>query len=139
MESLTEVAHVSAPPETVWHDLTDAAALAEWFWPPRLEATTVVEPHLRGLWQVTSSAAGMAVQGEVLAADPPRELRLLWRWSGEEHTTDVTITLEPAADASTRVTVRHIGFSSAVERDDLVQGWTDCLDRLVARHAPPGR
>lgn len=135
MESLTEVALVSAPPETVWHDLTDPVALAEWFWPPRFETTTVIEAELRGLWEVSSTVAGMAVQGEVLAIDPPRELRLLWRWSGEEHTTDVTLTLEPAADASTRVTVRHIGFSSAAERDDHIHGWTDCLDRLVARHA----
>ena len=97
MESLTEVALVAAPPETVWHDLTDAVALAEWFWPEGLETTTVVEPELRGLWEVSSTVAGIAVQGEVLAMDAPHELRLLWRWAGEEHTTDVTITLEPAA------------------------------------------
>ena len=86
-----------------------------------------------------SEVADLAVVGTVLAADPPRSLRLAWRWEGEAHSTDVEITLEPAADDATRVSVRHSGFETPEERESHVEGWTNCLDRLVERHAAPGR
>lgn len=134
MHDLTEIALVAAPPETVWKDWTDATRLAEWIWPPRFETTAVVEPVQRGAWTVRSDVAEMAVLGEVLSAVPPGELRLAWRWQGEDHATDVSVSFEPAADDATRLTVHHAGFRTDEERDTHIQGWTDCLDRLVDRY-----
>ena len=134
MFEMIESALVAASVEEVWSDLTDASRLAEWYWPPRLEAEVVVEPVELGRWEVRSRVAGLAVLGRVLAVEPPSRLRLEWRWEGEVHTTDAELTLERAADASTRVIVRHSGFVSADERDNHIEGWSNCLQRLVDRH-----
>lgn len=134
MFEMTESALVAASVNEVWSDLTDAARLAEWFWPPRFETDVVVEPTELGRWQVRSSVVGLAVLGRVLEVEAPTRLRLEWRWEGEEHATDAELTLESAADASTRVTVRHAGFVSAEERESHIEGWSNCLQRLVDRH-----
>ena len=39
---------LSAPPERVWRALTDPAALAAWFWPPRLEPAAEVDLAVGG-------------------------------------------------------------------------------------------
>ncbi|SFS02511.1 Uncharacterized conserved protein YndB, AHSA1/START domain [Microbacterium sp. cf046] len=135
MYELTEEALVAASVDVVWRDFTDPTALAAWIWPPRFETTAAVDPHPQGSWQVRSEVVPMAVLATVLELDAPQELRLAWRWDGEEQSTDVDITLEPAGDDSTRVAVRHSGFETADERDSHVQGWSDCLQRLVHAHS----
>ncbi len=134
MFEMTESALVAASVDTVWSDLTDAARLADWIWPPRFDTEAVVEPAVLGRWEVRSPVAGLAVLGRVLEIDPPARLRLEWRWEGGEHATDAELTLEGAADAATRVTVRHTGFLSAEERESHIEGWSNCLQRLVDRH-----
>lgn len=134
MHELTEEALVAASVDVVWRDFTDAGALAEWFWPARFETTAVVELRELGRWQVRSEPVGIAVEATVLAIDAPRSLRLQWRWEGEPDATDAEITLEPAADAATRVIVRHAGFASAEARTEHIDGWASCLQRLIERH-----
>jgi uncharacterized protein YndB with AHSA1/START domain len=139
MFEMTERALVGARADEVWRDLTDAARLAQWIWPPRFDTVAVVEPTELGRWEVRSSVADLAVRGRVLEIDEPARLRLEWRWEGEEHATDAELTLDRAADAATRVTVRHTGFLSAEERESHVEGWSHCLQRLVDRYGgPPG-
>ncbi|WP_106813662.1 SRPBCC family protein [Microbacterium timonense] len=139
MHELTEEALIAASVDTVWRDFTESHRLAEWFWPPRFEPTAVVEPREWGRWEVRSAPMDMAVEARVLTLAAPRDLRLEWSWAGEESTTGVEITLEAAADAATRVIVRHTGFAGAEERNDHVEGWSSCLQRLVDRHGgPPG-
>lgn len=123
---------VAADPETVWRDWTDATALAEWFWPPRLETVATVD-HEAGTWRVRSDVAGIGATGKVRFWDPPERLELSWRWDGEESKTDVTLDIEPT-DGGTEVRVRQGTFTVDTERDEHVQGWTDCLARLVERH-----
>ena len=134
MFEMTEIAAVAASVDDVWADLTDASRLAVWIWPARFETEAVVEPAQLGRWEARSAAVGLAVLGRVTAIEPPHRLRLEWRWEGEAHATDVELALEDAADASTRVTVRHSGFLSADERASHVEGWTNCLQRLVDRY-----
>lgn len=134
MRELTEEAVVAASVDSVWLDFTRGERLAEWIWPPRFETTAVVELRELGPWEARSEVAGIAVEATVLTFDAPRSLRLAWRWAGEEHSTDVELTLERAADASTRVIVRHTGFVSAEERENHVEGWSNCLQRLVDRY-----
>lgn len=135
MFELTERALVGAPPMTVWNDFTDADSLARWFWPPRVEPRVVVEPVELGRWEVESPVAGIAVQGRIVALEAARSLRLRWQWAGEAAATDVEIKLEATADASTRVIVHQSGFGTAEELQSHIEGWTDCLQRLVERHA----
>jgi uncharacterized protein YndB with AHSA1/START domain len=134
MHELTEEALVAASVEVVWREFTVAGRLEAWFWPPRFETSAVVEARELGRWEVRSVPVDLAVEATVLTLDPPRELRLAWKWAGEEHATDVEIALEQAADAATRVIVRHSGFTSDEERDRHVEGWATCLQRLVDRH-----
>lgn len=134
MRELTEEAVVAASVDSVWLDFTRGERLAEWIWPPRFETTAVVELRELGPWEARSEVAGIAVEATVLTFEAPRALRLAWRWAGEEHSTDVEITLERAADATTRVIVRHTGFVSAEERENHVEGWSHCLQRLVDRY-----
>ncbi|WP_203579179.1 SRPBCC family protein [Microbacterium hibisci] len=139
MHELTEEALVAASVDVTWREFTVAGRLTEWFWPPRFETTAVVELRELGRWEVRSAPADLAVEGQVLTVGAPRTLRLAWRWAGEEHSTDVEITLEAAADASTRVIVRHSGFATQEERDQHIEGWSSCLQRLIDRHGgPPG-
>jgi uncharacterized protein YndB with AHSA1/START domain len=134
MRELIEEALVAASVDVVWLDLTRAERLAEWIWPPRFETTAVVEPRELGRWEVRSDVAGLAVEATVLSVDAPHTLRLAWRWAGEEHSTDAEILLQRAADASTRVRVRHSGFVSDDDRASHVEGWSNCLQRLVDRY-----
>ncbi|WP_314502656.1 SRPBCC family protein [uncultured Microbacterium sp.] len=130
---------MAASRDRVWRDFTDSTAVAEWIWPTRFATTAVTEPVPMGAWEVRSDVVGIAVIGRVLAIDAPRQLRLAWRWDGDEHTSDVEITLKPAADGATRVSVRHTGFQTAQEREEHVEGWSDCLQRLVERYSSPPR
>ena len=134
MLELTEEALVAASVDAVWADLTEAERLAAWIWPPRFETTAVVELRDLGRWHIRSDVADLAVEATVLTVDRPRSLRLAWKWAGEEHSTDVEITLAGAADRATRVIVRHTGFVSDDERASHVEGWSNCLQRLIDRH-----
>jgi len=134
MHELTEEALVAASVDVAWREFTVAGRLAEWFWPPRFETTAVVELRELGRWEVRSVPVDLAVEATVLTFEAPRALRLGWRWAGEEHTTDVEIELQPAADAATRVIVRHSSFATSEERDRHIEGWSTCLQRLVDRH-----
>lgn len=134
MHELTEEALVPASVDAVWADFTDPLLLTQWIWPARFETTAEIDPLPLGRWEVRSASMEMAVLSEILEIDGPRALRLRWQWEGEDHSSDVGITLEPAADA-TRVIVRQSGLRSEEERASHVEGWSHCLQRLVERHA----
>lgn len=134
MFDVTTSAAVAASREEVWHDLTDAGALTQWFWPPRLDPQVELQPEVGGAWIVRSPVAGMAVLGRVLEFSAPTALRLSWRWEGDDPVTEVAITLADSGPV-TRVHVEHAGFATVEQRDDHLVGWHDCLARLVQRHA----
>jgi uncharacterized protein YndB with AHSA1/START domain len=134
MFELTEEAEVSASVEKVWRDWTDAEAVVEWIWPPRFETRATIEPHREGRWEIRSDIAELAVLATVLQVDEPERLRLAWRWDGEEQVTDVEVRFGARGDAATRITVHHAGFETEAERDSHVEGWSNCLQRLVERY-----
>ena len=127
---------LAAPPERVWRALTDPAALAGWFWPERLAPTAEVDLEEGGRFRVASPTAGMAVEGSYVEVEPPRRLVSTWSWDGEDAVTLVTIELAPAG-GGTGLDLVHEGFADERARDDHVQGWTDCLDRLPGWLAAP--
>jgi uncharacterized protein YndB with AHSA1/START domain len=134
MYELTEEAVVAASVDSVWADFTESERVAQWMWPERFETTAVVELFELGRWEVRSDVVDLAVEAKILTFDPPVALRLAWRWAGEDESTDVEIALERTADAATRVIVRHSGFRTAEERATHVEGWSNCLQRLVDRY-----
>lgn len=133
MSDLEVRATVDAEPGIVWQDWTESAALTEWFWPPRLEATATVDREA-GVWRVRSDLAGIGATAKIRTWKAAARLRLTWRWDGEKAKTDVTVDLD-ASGSRTEVRVRQGPFSVDSERDEHQQGWTDCLARLVERHA----
>jgi uncharacterized protein YndB with AHSA1/START domain len=120
---------LTAPPDQVWRALTDPAALAAWFWPERLAPTAEVDMDEGGRYRIASRPADMAVEGTFVEVEAPRRLVCTWSWDGQDAETRVTLGLAPTAEG-TRLDLLHEGFADEPTRDDHMQGWTDCLDRL---------
>ena len=119
----------AAPAAQVWRALTDAAALAAWFWPPQLDPTVEIDARPGAAFRIAGT--GMAVAGTYSAVEPPHRLAFTWRWDGDDEQTTVTMDLADRGDHAA-LTVTHKGFSTASARDDHIVGWSDCLDRLPA-------
>jgi uncharacterized protein YndB with AHSA1/START domain len=120
---------LDAPVDRVWYALTDADAIAGWFWPPRFQTSASVDPRVGGRYRIDGSAAGIAVGGEYLAVDPPHQLCFDWQWDGEAERTVVTVTLRGSGHG-TAMLLQHAGFADEATRDQHDLGWSDCLDRL---------
>ena len=133
-DTLVARATVAADPTTVWQDFTDAEALHGWFWPERLDAVVEVTPEIGGGLRVVSQAIDLGVTGRFREVEEPYRFTTSWQWDGDEDTTDVEVTLV-ADDVGTEVVVTHSANPTEQALADHVAGWTDCLGRLVARHA----
>jgi uncharacterized protein YndB with AHSA1/START domain len=117
------------PPEAVWAQLTDPAAIREW-----LMAPDGFRPELGARFRLktTHLAPGGWIEAEVLELDPPR--RMVWAWATDARTppTSVTFELEPAGHG-TRFRLTHEG-----EIDDeigrlLCDGWPGRIELLRRR------
>lgn len=126
-ESLELNRTFDAPPDAVWRALTDPLAVPGWFWP--FPTTADIDTRPGGRYRLSSSVMGM--EGKVIDSDAPRALAFRWQWVGEDAQTEVRYALTPAGDG-TRLRITHAGFANASTRDDHIQGWSDCLDRLPA-------
>jgi uncharacterized protein YndB with AHSA1/START domain len=122
-------AHLDAAPERVWVALTDAAALAAWYWPASIEPEVRSDPVVGGRFGITAHAAGMGFSGEYLALDPPHRIVQSWRWAGDDRDTRVTIELAPGDGGGTDLAVRH-EVPDAETAEAYRQGWESCLGRL---------
>ncbi len=126
-----------AAPDRVWQALTDPAEIEAWFWPPSLAPKVRCDARPDG--EVRIESAAMAVSGRFREVQAPHRLVFTWTWDGEAPQTLVTIGLSAVDNATaTDLTLTHEGFSDQASRDDHVQGWSDCLDRLPA-HLASGR
>lgn len=128
---------VAAEPDRVYPAFTDSAELAAWFWPAAFNTHYELDARPGGRFRIrTETGPGgenFGVQGEYLELTPPLRIAMTWQWDGADAVTDVAVELADAGEGSTEVTVTHAANPTVQERDDHVQGWTDCLDRL-ARH-----
>jgi uncharacterized protein YndB with AHSA1/START domain len=114
--------HLAHPPAKVWRALTEPEHLAAWF-PTDIEGERAAGAPLRFVFR---NGEGPAIEGEMLACDPPALLEL--RWGDDE-----TLRFELEADgAGTRLTfVNTIGQVGKAARD--AAGWHACLD-VLAHH-----
>jgi uncharacterized protein YndB with AHSA1/START domain len=132
MSGLQIVRTLDAPPEAIWHAFTTAEGLAGWIWPPSWQTVAQVDLRVGGSYRISSLPNGGAVDGEFVEIDRPRRLAQTWQWEGESQRTIVMVALAQSATGGTDLTLEHAGFATDEERDNHVQGWNDCLDRLPA-------
>ncbi len=133
---------VRAAPDKVFEAWTDAGHLSQWWGPrdgrrdfstPRVEVdlrpggafrTCIRSPRGDDYW----------ARGTYSEIDPPRRLAFSHAWENErgEARHERTVTVDFAeTGARTRVAFRIAGFRSLAERDGEIEGWNQCLDRLV--------
>jgi uncharacterized protein YndB with AHSA1/START domain len=106
---------IKATPEQVWQGLTDPEQLAGYGYGGRFE----FDPRPGGVYRVRATdemleAGGpeLMIEGEVLEAEEPRRLVLVWHpLFGEEMSaeppTRMTYELEPGRDGVTKLTLAH--------------------------------
>ena len=132
MSELQIVRTLDAQPESVWQAFTTAKGLAGWIWPESWQAAAEVDLRVGGSYRIASVPNEMAVGGEFVEIDAPRRLVQTWQWEGETDRTIVVVALAPSATGGTDLTLEHGGFATDEDRDNHIQGWNDCLDRLPA-------
>jgi uncharacterized protein YndB with AHSA1/START domain len=122
---------VPASLKRTWSTITEAGQLGSW-WPDlQLDARPgggFVESWINDDGQVTYT------RGRVLVMQPPRLLRLSWADDGWPVDTTVEFELRPGADATTTVTVRHVGWQYMPDGARLAEqhqvGWRRHLENL---------
>ncbi len=131
---------IDAPPERVYHLLTDAEALEIW-----LEAKSQLIPKSgKGYsleWNNTS-AGREVVRGEVLRAELNERLWLSWRLASRPATTRVDIRLHSDEDGHTLLDAQHDGFGQGPTWDEIVDEynrlWRVSFNQLRALAEFPG-
>ncbi|MCU1439511.1 MAG: Activator of Hsp90 ATPase 1 family protein [Rhodoglobus sp.] len=129
MTELRVERELTASPERVWSAFTTAEGLAGWMWPGAWNTTAEVDLRVGGRYRIASEVSGMGVSGEFVSIDEPDRLVQTWRWDGDDEETLVSVTLAPSG-TGTALTIVHERFRTDDDRDNHLQGWNDCLDRL---------
>lgn len=135
--SLTLVRRFKATPERVWEAWTTPEVIALWFGPhhTRVESARVAL-HPGGELNVVlreDNGERHEIQGEYEVIEPPGRLVLSWKWaSTPERISRVTVLLR-AADGGTELTLTHDRFADEATATRHTRGWTESLERLLAR------
>lgn len=120
------------PPNAVWHALTDARAIRQWW----VETDFApVAGHEFFFQDAPQSNWDGRVTGKVLEANAPRKIRFSWNGGGRE--TEVVYELEPTTDG-TRLTLTHSGFkgvSGLFLMTMLRFGWRTFVKKLLPEMA----
>jgi len=135
-EALSLVRELPAPRPSAFRAFVDSDELRAWFWPSRFDVATAVDLREGGGYFLRSEVVGIGVSGRYVEVSAPQSLGFDWTWDGEQLTTSVRLEFEEAG-STTRLRLSHSGFKTPQQRDDHVQGWKDCLDRLEIHLAAP--
>jgi uncharacterized protein YndB with AHSA1/START domain len=135
---------IAAPPETVFHALTDPRELAAWWGSPEMYRTRnwVIDLRVGGRWSAEAGGEGDAqpatVRGEYLEVDPPRVLAYSWEpsWDGFFRTI-VRIELQPSR-GGTLLKLSHTGFAPGASFASHTEGWQRVLTWLKNHVARAG-
>jgi len=126
---------VDAPRSVVFTAFTDPAVLAQWFWPQRFGTRIELDLRPGGAFSIRADGlpAGqeMGVSGTYQDVESPGRLAMSCQWSGESAVSHVAIELSEVSETRTEVVVTHSANPSTADRDGHLQGWRDCLGRLI--------
>ena len=110
------------PPEKVWRAITEPEHLAAWF-PTDIEGERAAGARVRFVFR---NGEGPAIDGQVLAFDPPSLLELRW---GDEET--LRFELRPSRAGTVLTFLNTFDQVGKAARD--AAGWHACLDVLSLR------
>ena len=127
-ESAVIKSRVDAAPGRVWAALTDAEALAAWYWPASVQPRAYSDPVVGGRFGI--DADGMGFSGQYLELAVPHRIVQSWRWTGDDRDSRVTIELTPAEGGTDLVVVHDQVDADTAEMYRV--GWESCLTRLPA-------
>ena len=122
--------------EQVWAAITDSDTLAEWMYPNDFAPNVGHRFTFRVPANPKMNFDGLTVECEVLECEPPARLVFSWSAGGPVVNTQVSFTLESAAEG-TRLLFEHSGFDLAHPWGDRAFkgaqfGWAKMLEQLVA-------
>jgi len=133
---------VGASPDKVFGAWLHPAHLSHW-WGPRDFSTPNVEvdPKPGGTFRTcirSTQGDDYWARGTFKEIDAPRRLVFTHAWEDERGTEmdERLVTVEfTETDGKTRVAFHIGGFDSIASRDSEIEGWNECLDRLVLHFA----
>lgn len=136
---------IAASPERVFRVLA-SNDVVDWYVRPGVFDTREWTGDVRvgGRWRSSGVGNGRpyALEGEFLEVDPPQKLVHTWHGVGTPGApTTVTYLLEPL-DGRTRITLRHVGFTSRETCMNTCVGWETSFERLaesLVPETPPSR
>lgn len=138
-----------ATPEVVYDEWLDAEGMTEWMCPrPTRPTKIVLDPRVGGQIRIDIDDDGFAltVAGEYLELERPQRIRFTWwctTWEPADHSSVVTVLLEPQGDDQTLMTIHHTQLPPSLV-DDHQRGWTLTADQFAAwleagRGSPPSQ
>jgi uncharacterized protein YndB with AHSA1/START domain len=147
---LTIKRHLSLSPAECFALWSEPESLATW-WGPKDAAGVPFESEV-GVWSATPHTSWSIKMtapdgteylqgGEIIDVDPPHLLRFSFYWieNGQRGpTTEISIRFDPDGDG-TLMTFVQKGFADAETRNGHMQGWNECIDRLVDLARASGR
>src|ERR1700710_65092 len=80
-------AELDRTPGEAYASFTDAAALATWFWPDRLQPTYAVDAVVGGALRARSDVADFGITATFRELVPDTRLVADWRWDGADEST----------------------------------------------------
>ena len=126
-----------APPEVVYDEWLDPAALAGWMCPRPARCRGIEsDPRVGGRLRIDIEEEGAEfyVTGEYLALDRPGRLSFTWScstWADPSHGSVVTVLLEPSEGGQTLMTIRHTLLPPGLT-DQHTSGWETIAAQLAA-------
>ncbi|HEV7455962.1 MAG TPA: SRPBCC domain-containing protein [Roseococcus sp.] len=135
--SLTLVRRFRAAPERVWEAWTTPEVIALWFGPhhTRVESARVALHPGGELNVVLREDNGERHETRAVfeVIEAPRRLVLAWSWaSTPERVSRLTVVLR-AVEEGTELTLTHDRFADETTATNHRRGWTEALERLLAR------
>ena len=134
LDTLKIVRVLSVPRRRVWRAWTEPEELSRWWWPERFKTHYQVDLRQGARYRYRTAnlpdLGVLSLTGTFLEVHPPERLVYTWQWeNGDERPTRVSVDLREHDDR-TEIHLMHQGFVDNQERENHVQGWTHCLDRL---------
>lgn len=128
-EAVERVVYIEARPETVYSFLIDPQKLVRW-----KGVSAQLDPQPGGIYRVEITGT-QVVRDEYVETTPYSRVVFTWGWEGEGSlvppgSSTVEISLTADGDG-TLVRLRHLGLTTAEQRELHTVGWDHFLQRLV--------